>query len=62
MPSFCKQETRDMEKLLYLGRPSRILPAFKGRMDSCFLREAEFQFRKMKRVLEMDGVDGYTVM
>ena len=51
-----------MEKLLYLGRPSRILPAFKGRMESCFLREAEFQFRKMKRVLEMDGVDGYTVM
>ena len=62
MSSFCKQETRDVEELLYLGRPCRILLGFKGRMESCCLREAEFQFRKMKRVLEMDGVDGYTVM
>ena len=50
-----------MEELLYLGRPCRILLGFKGRMESCS-REPEFQFHKMKRVLEMDGVDSYTMM
>ena len=33
-----------------------------GEMKSCCLLGTEFQFCKMKKVLEMDGGDGCTMM
>lgn len=34
----------------------------KNRENYCLMGKAEFLFFKVKRVLEMDGGDGYTIM
>lgn len=33
-----------------------------GKMENCFLKGTAFHFCKMKRVLEMNGADGFTTM